>query len=138
MRAKEKRASEDEMVGWHNWFNDMNVGNLWEMRDREVWHAAVHGVAKSWTRLSDWITTMWIYVKSHCLHPVWSLTRNKFWNRITSMVFKFCFNLKLLGNLHSLIQLIFTLSKRNYFYPRLLMKSREISLLTLSHLTSKW
>ena len=22
--------------------------------DREAWHAAVHGVAKSWTRLSDW------------------------------------------------------------------------------------
>ena len=29
---------------------DMNMGKLWEMvRDREVWHAAVHGVTKSWT-----------------------------------------------------------------------------------------
>ena len=29
---------------------DMNLGKLWEIvRDREVWHAAVHGVAKSWT-----------------------------------------------------------------------------------------
>ena len=27
---------------------DMNLGKLWEMvRDREVWHAIVHGVAKS-------------------------------------------------------------------------------------------
>ena len=29
---------------------DMNLGKLWErMRNREDWHAAVHGVAKSWT-----------------------------------------------------------------------------------------
>ena len=31
---------------------DMNLGKLWEMvRDREAWHAAVHKVTKSWTRL---------------------------------------------------------------------------------------
>ena len=33
---------------------DLNLGKFWEMvRDREVWYAAVHGAAKSWTELSD-------------------------------------------------------------------------------------
>ena len=33
---------------------DMNLSKLWKMvKDREVWHAAVHGVTKSQTRLGD-------------------------------------------------------------------------------------
>ena len=33
---------------------DMNLSKLWEMvKDRKAWRAAVHGVTKSWTRLSD-------------------------------------------------------------------------------------
>ena len=33
---------------------DMGLGGLWELvMEREAWHAAVHGVAKSWTRQSD-------------------------------------------------------------------------------------
>ena len=33
---------------------DMGFGRLRELvMDREAWHAAIHGVAKSWTRLSD-------------------------------------------------------------------------------------
>ena len=33
---------------------DLNLSEFWELvMDREAWRAAIHGVAKSWTRLSD-------------------------------------------------------------------------------------
>jgi len=39
---------------------DMTLSRLWELViDREAWHAAVHGAAKSWTWLSDWTELNW-------------------------------------------------------------------------------
>ena len=55
---------------------DMSVSKLPEtVKNREAWHAAVHGVTKSWTQFSDWTTTKgpttlfhWVcpYMIPHC------------------------------------------------------------------------
>ena len=72
---------------------DMSVSELRELvMDREAWRAAIHGVAKSWTRLSDWTElnisllrkmlkwTSWcrdlcVYIQIIC---IWNLESNMF------------------------------------------------------------
>ena len=57
-RQEEKGTTEDEMVGWHHWLDehefeqDLGVGD-----GQGNWRAAVHGVAKIQTWLSDWTDT---------------------------------------------------------------------------------
>ena len=54
-RWEEKGTTKDELVGWHHDAMDMVLSRLWELvMDREAWCAALHGVVKSRTQLSDW------------------------------------------------------------------------------------
>ena len=51
---EEKGTTEDDMAGWHHDSMDMSLSERRELvMDREAWRAAIHEVAKSWTRLSD-------------------------------------------------------------------------------------
>ena len=69
---EEKGMTEDEMTGWHHWLNGHEFG-------KDAWHAAVHGVAKSRTCLSDFTFF------SHFHYLIWFIKpaiKEKYWSKI--------------------------------------------------------
>ena len=73
---------EEKVMRWLDGITDsmdMSLSELWKLvMDREVWHVAVHGVRKSWTRLSDWTElnfpiAYWTSLDSN--KPVWRGTK---------------------------------------------------------------
>ena len=89
---------------------DVSLSELQEMvMDREAWHAAIHGVTKSWTRLSEWtelkdfsISTnqlmLYIWTKKNENHMIISIDPERTFDKIQHpfMIFKKLFR-KMLG-----------------------------------------
>ena len=67
---------------------DVSLSELWELvRDREARRAAIHGVAKSWTQLSNWSDLIWyVHTWAHestakptnKFSPCWSINTHKY------------------------------------------------------------
>ena len=72
---EEKAPTEDEMVGWHHWFNGHDFEQTTgDSEGCKAWHAAVHRVAKNRTWLGNWTTTVLKVQKQSFL--MWSTSGN--------------------------------------------------------------
>ena len=71
-RQEEKGTTEDEMAGWHHRLDGRE--SEWTPGVGEARHAAIYGVAKSRTRLSDWTELSWLCFSSETQKSKMSFT----------------------------------------------------------------
>ena len=95
-RQEEKGMTKDGMVGWHHRLNGHEFEQvLGDGEDREAWRAAVHGVTKSRTQLSNWTTTALLWVGAlDEIQPIYCYSRVSFRMKAVSPALNWAWELK--------------------------------------------
>ena len=84
---EEKGATEDETVGWPGDSMDMSLSKLKKTVDRETWRAAVLGVTKSQTWLSNWrATTIFLDLNNSLLSDTFIIFYSSYWHTEYSLL----------------------------------------------------
>ena len=114
-KTKSKRRREKQRMKWLDSIIDsidMNLNKLQEtVKDREAWRAAVHGVTKSWTQLSDWTITQGTLL-STLQWPIWQKNLKK---SIHTYMYDW-FTLLYTWNCHNIVNQLYPIKINKYWW----------------------